>query len=344
MTGERTALVVGAARPQSLETSYARALATLGWTIERWDPRAALRRAVRGGRLGATLATFVHVEPWVRKANVELLQAVDRLRPRLLLVVATSGVRAGTLAQCRIVSPATRIYMIYPDSPHGMDADRIECLRVCDRVAASTRPWAQAFLALGAKRTHFLPFAADTQLHDASRAPANATREWEVGFVGTWRPEREAVLEGFGDFRLAIWGGKYWSSRTKRGGAVRGRWRGGELVGEEMVRACAQTGVMLNILDPITWPGPNMRSFELPACRAFVLSQRSPEILEFFREGEEIECFGSIDEARDKARHYLANEAARERIAARGHERVVKGGETYLERAKTVLGWLAEDA
>ncbi|HET7547786.1 MAG TPA: glycosyltransferase [Usitatibacter sp.] len=344
MTGERTALIVGASRPESLETSYARALGKLGWSIERWNPREALRRAVRGGRLGAALATFVHVEPWVRKANVELLQAVERLRPRLVLIIATSGVRAGTLAQCRVLSPESRIYMIYPDSPHGMDADRIACLRACHRVAASTRPWARALLGLGAPRTHFVPFAADTALYDSARAPAQASRRWDVGFIGTWRPEREEALERFSDFRLAVWGGKYWSRRTNPGGSVRGNWRGHELIGEEVVRACAETRVMLNILDPITWPGPNMRSFELPACRAFVLSQRTPEILEFFREGEEIECFDSLDEARDKARHYLSNDAARERIAARGYERVVNGGETYADRAQTILGWLAEDA
>ena len=96
---------------------------------------------------------------------------------------------------------------------------------------------------------------------------------------------------------------------------------------------------MLNILDPITWPGPNMRSFELPACRAFTLSSRSPAILEIFREGVSIECFDSAAEALEKARHYAAKPDARARIAEAAHEAVVRGGHTYLERAHSIANW-----
>ena len=344
MTDARPILIVGAGRREALEMSFARAFARLGRTVERWDPQAALRRAVRGGRAGALFSTFVQVEPWVRKANVELLQLVERERPAAILVIATTGVRAGTLAQCRVLSPATRLYMIHPDSPHGLDAERIECMRVCDRVTASTPPWADAFRAFGARRAHYLPFAADTELYPARGAAAAGPRKRQVGFVGTWRPEREALLERLREFDVAVWGGKYWGGRTDPRGTVRARWMGAELVGEELVRASAETAVMLNILDPITWPGPNMRSFELPACGAFVLSQRSAAIAEIFREGEDIECFDSPEEAADKIRHYLGRDADRERIAASAFARVVHGGHTYLDRAKTISAWLAEDA
>ena len=337
-----TVLVIGAGRPESLESSYVRAFRSAGWATERWDPARALETHVRGGRAGAMAARFIHVEPWARKANVELLQAIDRMHPDLVLVIATSGVRAGTLAQAKVVSPRTRIYMLYPDSPHGLDGDRINCLRFCDRVTVSTPAWVEPFRKLGAERVHYLPFAADTGLYAAARA-ADATPRWEVGFVGTWRPEREAVLEGFKEFALAVWGGGYWKARSNPHGTVRARWTGHEAVGSAMAGACAQTAVMLNILDPITWPGPNMRSFELPACRAFVLSQRSPAILELFREGEDIECFDSLDEARDKVRHYIARPEERRRIAANAYDRVVLGGHTYDDRVTTLLAWLAED-
>jgi len=344
MTDTRPILIVGAGRREALEMSYARAFARLGRTVERWDPQAALHRAAHGGNAGALFSTFVNVEPWVRKANVELLQLVERVRPEAILVIAAAGVRAGTLAQCRVLSPATRLYMLYPDSPHGLDAERIECMRVCDRVTGSTPPWAEAFRAFGARRAHYLPFAADTELYPAQGPAPDGPRKREVGFVGTWRPEREALLERLREFDVAVWGGKYWASRTERRGTVRARWAGTELVGEALVRASAETAVMLNILDPITWPGPNMRSFELPACGAFVLSQRSPAILDVFREGEDIACFDSAEEAADKIRHYLPRGAERARMAASAYARVSRDGHTYLDRAKTISAWLAEDA
>ena len=86
-----------------------------------------------------------------------------------------------------------------------------------------------------------------------------------------------------------------------------------------------------------------MRAFEQPACRAFSLSTRTPAVMEIFSEGENIECFDSVDEARDKIGFYLKNDAARIRIAESAYELVVNGGHTYSDRARQILSWLAQD-
>ena len=44
----------------------------------------------------------------------------------------------------------------------------------------------------------------------------------------------------------------------------------------------------------------NMRTFEIPASGGFMLQERSNEVLEFFEEGKEIECFSSVKELKDK--------------------------------------------
>ena len=337
-------LITGSPRLQSLEMSYRRAFTSLGWTVDMWDPAVATSRAVRGASLGRLFASFVRVEPWIRKANVELLQIMERIRPDMLLVIATDGLRVGTLAQARVLSPHTKFYAAYPDSPHSLDPDRIACLAACDRVGVSAPDWAPALRKLGSPNVAYLPFAADTLLYvpvDVSHRSNSA--EWQVGFVGTWRPEREALLEAMGSFKTRVWGGSYWGKRTRPDGAVRRMWAGHELIGSDFIAACGSTAIMLNILDPITWPGPNMRSFELPACRAFALSSRSPAILEIFEEGRTIECFDSPDEARAKASFYLSKPEERQRIASAAHDFVISAGHTYIDRAKTLAGWLEED-
>lgn len=333
-------LVTGSRRPQALETSYARAFGELGWTVGTWDAAAAGEASSRGGRAGRLFARFVQVEPWRRKANVELLQRVDALRPDLLLVIATDGLRGGTLAQAKVLNPAMRIIAAYPDSAHSLDAERIACLAGCDHVAVSAPAWIPAFERLCRVPVSYLPFAADTHLYSPAGPPPGSP-EWDVGFVGTWRHERETLLAAMHPFRTRVWGNAYWKSRTAPGSPVRGMWAGGELVGGDFSAACAGTAVMLNILDPITWPGPNMRSFELPACGAFVLSSRSDAILEIFTEGESIECFGDAAEACEKVRHYLDRPEERARIARKAHEVVIHGGHTYLDRARAIAA-LAE--
>ena len=341
---KRSLLIVGSNRVEALESSYARAFQRLGWMVHFWDPMGALYQVARGARLGRLFSTFVHVEPWLRKANLALLQLADNLHPDLILVIATGGVRAGTLAQIKVRVPKSLIYCVYPDSPHNLDSERIHCLPFFDRITTSSPAWVEAFERLGARRVHYLPFAADTDLHRPASAGATASPlAHDVAFIGTWRPEREIILEQFADLDLCLWGSDYWKRRTHPGSPLRSRWGGRSITGAEFAQVCAQSRILLNIMDPATWPGPNMRTFEQPACRAFSLVTRTPAILELFTEGETIECFGSVEECREKICYYLEHEAERQRIAEASYRFVVHNGHTYVDRARQLLEWAAEN-
>jgi len=339
-----TVIIVGAERAESLEGSYARAFVKSGWRVHVWDPSAALSRSIRGGRAGRIFATFVHVEPWWRKANLELLQLADHVKPDLVLVIGTTGVRPGTLAQLRVRRPGCAVYCLYPDGPHNLDQDRVSCLPLFDRVMVSSPVWVGVLARLGAKRVHYLPFAADLDLHQPQETtlpePAYAHN---LAFIGTWRREREELLEQLVDLDLRIWGSDYWRTRTRKSSPLRRCWGGRPVVGSEFARACAQSKILLNVLDPVSWPGPNMRAFELPACQAFALTERTEPVLEIFCEGETIECFSTVGEARDKIERYLRDDVARRRLAQAAHEFVVEGGHTYGDRVKALCDWVDED-
>jgi Glycosyl transferases group 1/DUF based on E. rectale Gene description (DUF3880) len=340
-----TILIVGRTADGSLEQSYARAFRRLGCSVQLWNPEAALLRVSRGLAVGGLFATFVHVEPWVRKANLDLIRHALAAHPDLILLVGTSGVRGGTLAQLRVLLPKCVLYCIYPDSPHHLDNDRIHCLPFCDRVMTSSPAWKTAFERLGASRVQYLPFAADTDLHyPNSIGRGEPTFSHDVTFIGTWRREREEVLEGLIDFDLCLWGDKSWKTRTRRGSPLADHWGGRSVHGAEFSLACAHSRILVNIMDPPTWPGPNMRTFEQAACRAFSLTTRSPAVLDLFVEGETVECFDGVEEAREKIRYYLSHSDARERIALAGYRHVVEEGHTYVDRARCLLDWASHDA
>jgi len=341
---EQRVLIVGSDVPGRLEDSYKKAFQNIGWKAFSWSPSEALKRVARVPPIGGLFSSFVHVETWERKANLELLSIAASLNPGLILVITTHGVQAGTLAQLRVLNPEAIIYCIFPDSPHYLDTPRINCLPFFDRVMTSSPAWVAAFQRLGAERVHYLPFAADTELH----FPCNGTgpssfSSHDVVFIGNWRPEREALLNDLIDFDLFVWGTDYWKSRTQPGSPLRSRWGGRPVEGKEFSQVCSQSSVLLNIMDPVTWPGPNMRTFEQPACRAFSLVTRSPAVTDLFSEGENIECYSSEEEARDKIRFYLDNESARRRIADASYEFVVRRGHTYLDRAKQLITWAETD-
>lgn len=343
MAGQ-SVLIVGSEQFQSLESSYGRAFKKLGWKVNFWNPTLARKRFSRGGRLGQFFSTFVHVEPWIRKANLELIELAETLRPNLILVVWTHDVWSGTLAQVSVLLPRTPIYCIYPDTPHNLTSDRIQCLPVFDRVMAVSSAWAEAFERLGARRADYLPLAADPELHSpAQRKGTDPSLAHDVVFIGNWRKEREALLENLTDFDLYLWGSDYWKRRTRPESRLRSCYGGRRLTGAEFAQVCAESRVMLNIIDAVGWPGPNMRTFEQPACRAFSLVTRTPAVTEIFKEGETIECFDSAEEARDKLKFYLGNESARERVADASYRYVIEGGHTYVDRARQLIAWAEED-
>jgi spore maturation protein CgeB len=338
-------LIVGRDAAWSLENSYARAFKALGWTTHFWDPQKSLHAVSRGYRLGRLFSTFVNIEPWLRKANMELLSSVDRLRPNLLLVIATEGVRAGTLGQLRAQHSDALIYCLFPDTPHNLVPDRILSLPFFDRVITVSPSWKDAFARAGAKRVDYLPLAADPELHHPSMSgQSQSVSAHDLAFIGIWRPEREAFLEQLTDFDLCIWGSHYWKRNAKPGSRLPLHWGGRPLFGSEFAEACIKNRILLNMIDGVGWPGPNMRAFEQPACRAFSMVTRTPALLEIFKEGETIECFDSVDEARDKIRYYLDHEKERRRIADAGYEHVVNGGHTYVDRTRQLIEWTIEDA
>lgn len=334
-------LIVGTHEPESLEASYARAFARLGCDVDTWDPITVTENLAWGGPAGRLFGRFVRVETWLRKANADLLERVGRTGALFVVVIGTTGLRPGSLAQLRVLNPRLPIYCVFPDSPHSLDADRLGCLPLFTRVTVSSPAWVDAMARLGACKVGCLPFAADTLYHfpssDRNRHSVN------LGFIGTWKAEREAILETLSDLGLRVWGSDHWRRRTRPGSPLRSCWSGGPAVGQAFAEACSATRVMLNILDVTSRPGPNMRAFELARCHAFALTERTAAFTEVFPEGKASECFASADEARDKASFFLKNDTAREKIAAEAHAIVTEGGHTYLDRAKTLLAWVEED-
>jgi hypothetical protein len=108
-------LLVGRFAPTALERSYASAFDDLGCEVRNFDIAASINRYCRLGRLGRYFNTYVPVEPWVHKANRELIVIAREFRPSVLIVVGQNRVRAGALAQIRSMLPL-QVVFIWPDS------------------------------------------------------------------------------------------------------------------------------------------------------------------------------------------------------------------------------------
>jgi hypothetical protein len=97
------------------------------------------------------------------------------------------------------------------------------------------------------------------------------------------------------------------------------------LWGHTMLRAFGRARIVINIdVDAFSAQPPNMRLIEATGAGAFLLTPHHPELDRFFTPGAEIETFRDQAELIAKIRHYLADDASRRTIAARGQERCLR--------------------
>jgi spore maturation protein CgeB len=73
------------------------------------------------------------------------------------------------------------------------------------------------------------------------------------------------------------------------------------------------------------------RTFEVPACGGFLLTQSAEHLDEFLLPGRDIAAFSRTDEIVDRVRHYLTHEDQRRAIAEEGCRRVL-AEHTYEQR------------
>ncbi len=192
----------------------------------------------------------------------------------------------------------------------------------------------------GAKKIAYLPFAHDSKRHypiTVSKKEMNYFGS-DVAFIGSWDKEREGWLSALctENFSFKIWGNA-WEKASKK---VQKKWMKREVIGEDFSRVVNSSKIILNIVRKQNGNSHNMRTFEVPACRGFLLSNRTKEQLVFFKEGEEMEYFQTIDELKFKIFYYLSHEVERKLITHNAFNAVQK--HTFVERAKKVTDILYE--
>jgi spore maturation protein CgeB len=117
------------------------------------------------------------------------------------------------------------------------------------------------------------------------------------------------------------------------------------VTGEDYVRAICASRIALGLLSEARTGASSgdlitARTFQIPACGAFMLHERNHEVAEYFDEGSAAEFFGSDAELAEKVECYLADEASRVRIAAGGRARSIEGDYSSDARMKHVVWWI----
>ena len=195
---------------------------------------------------------------------------------------------------------------------------------------------------LGAKVCQFVDKAFDPEQHrpiDITEVERKAYGS-DVGFIGTYAPERGADLLFLAENGLSVrvwgngweaFGGKHTNLRVERRALVN---RPDDL---QYTKAIVATKINLGFLRKINRDLQTDRSIEIPACGGFMLAESSSEHDRLFANGKEAVFYNGRQDLLDKTQRYLSDDTLRQSIAEAGRERCVASDYSHDRRMAFML-------
>jgi len=321
-----------------------KALRRAGWdvhVIPEWEYVPVRWRSRSMKALGRALRSAAE-----RELHHEIILQAHRLTPEFLLVFKGRFITPGTIATLR--GMGVRCYNFYPDVSFRAHGPHLPRTLIEYDWIFTTKSFGLADMRqqLGVTRASVLMFAFDPDLHHPMQLSERDRQTYsaDVSYIGTWSPKKERLLaevvRRHPTLRVRIWG-EQWHKVTKPDEIFRRSITGREVVGAEFVKAICASKINLSIMSEKRVGSSSgdqvaTRTFSVPACGGFVIHERTDEVLQLFKENEEIVCYDSIDDLISKIDLYVADDQRRSAVAARG-QAVVRARHSWDKRIGEIL-------
>ena len=334
-------LLVRSAFGEIHELAWLRALRDLGIRVELFDTHAHIP-----SNLAGRMEQRYLIGPHIRNVNRMVIEGAQTMRPDVVHFYQGHHYTAETVAHVAQIAFASGLHN---DDPFGRPDRReyrllLKALPKYDGYHVNRECNVTEAAAYGVKRVRVLMMYYIPWLHYPCSLTAQEQLDFgsDVVFAGHMEPDlRVECLSGIirAGLKCRIFGGDpEWKSVLPRDvyDSVPPIFHAR---GADYRRALCASKIGACFFSKWNRDQYTTRSWEIPACGVFLLSERTPAMQEFYREGKEAEFFESPAEFIDKARFYVNNEGARKRIAAAGYARVIASGNDIYSRMRQ---WLAD--
>jgi hypothetical protein len=278
------------------------------------------------------------------RANDRIVSELREKEFNLLWIDKGLTIDPATLRQVRAVQPTCRIIGFSPDdmmNPANQSRRFLRGLCLYDWYITNKSYNVAELKALGCLRVVFMDNAFDPATHRPVPVTADERKRLggPVGFIGQWEPDRARSLRSLAraGVPVRVWGYTWERMRAVPPSLIlenRPVW------GEDYAKAICAFDINLCFLRKVNRDRQTTRSLEIPACRAFMLAERTDEHLRLFEEGKQAEFFSDDRELLAKTRYFLEHPEERLKIAQGGYERCIRSGYSYPERLRQVLAEL----
>lgn len=270
--------------------------------------------------------------PQVERLNRDILRLAESEQVDAVWADKLLGMQPETLDQLRRRGVVSVSYMI--DNAFGPRRDPgwrlyMKCLRHYDLHVTQRQVSLEEYKARGVRNVMKVQTAYEPTIHFPPPAGwSDRDRDRGVSFIGTPYDDRATFLARLwrdAGLPVVVSGHAMWN-RALLPDVAQAIYREGELYREHYREAIWRSRINLSFLTHSNQDEFVHKSFEIAACRGFLLAERSTGHSERFIEDEEAVFFSDYEECVAKIRRYLDDEPARDRIAAAGCERARRSG------------------
>lgn len=291
--------------------------------------------------------------PLMRRINRDLLARVLAERPQLLFVYRGTHVYPETLRRIREALPDCILVGYNNDDPFSSAYPRwmwrhfLAGVPLYDLVLAYRHHNIGEFLHIGARRVELLRSWYLPERNFPQELTADESRCFaaDVVFIGHYEPDlRLRCLEAIArtGWNLKLFGHDYGWHPILKGSLTLRKYMPLQTVwGSDYNKALCGARIALCFLSKQNRDTYTRRCFEIPASGTLMLAERTDDLMEMFREGEEADFFSSAEELAAKVAYYMGNPQQRDKVASAGRARVVADGHEVVSRMRQVLEWVA---
>lgn len=313
-----------------------RGLKLLGHNVEfvfEQNPLESTCRLIRG------IERRLYNGPVTMKLNKMFLQRAMEFKPDLVWVEMGRSVYASTLRRIKERFGCLLVNSYSDDFLHKRSRHYNKSIPLYDYIFTPREVNFEEYQRFGSKNVgkFWKGFAPETiypvELTEQEREKFVS----DVSFIGHCEPNRIERLSTLAVTveNMKIWGpgwNRYRLPRTlKKVVQYRSVWN------QDYRKALCGAKIVVHYLARWNRDTQVSKSFEIPACGAFMLAERTEDHLACFEEDKEAVFFSDADELIEKLHFYLSHDNLRRRIAEAGRQRCLSSGYSNYERIKIML-------
>jgi spore maturation protein CgeB len=332
-------LYIGSLSPNCNCYKRYKTLSDLGYNVIGID----IDKSIYVKNITASIHHRLNIGYGVYKLNKQTLKAVNDFKPDLIWVDNKPYLWKSTLKSILKKLPNSKMINVVTDDANGR-------YKFSWKMTPKTAKYYHhhfvqrienfdEYYGWGANKVDFCLRSFDPNFHKIVELTYEEKEKFscEVGFIGSYEEERAEYIAHLIDNGIPVkiigdgWTNKkYWKT-------IKPHYLSKGVYSEEYVKRLNAIKVVLHFIRVANRDQQDSRTFEIPACGAFMLAQRTPIHENLFKENIETVFFDNKEELLEKCLKYLNDDNLRNNIKANGHKKVHEAKHDHSSRLKYIL-------